>query len=88
MGFSRKMRRLKAKSYGEMGGEHARRLLLALRLGVIDSGTLGEATVSHDDWCSLLHRAGPCDCDPNITIQCQGGHTVMVGRDGLLVSSN
>jgi len=29
-------------------------------------GTVSSITVAHDDWCNLLARTGPCNCDPEV----------------------
>lgn len=59
------------------------RLLRAVELGLIDRGSIATAEVAHDDWCDLLKNAGPCNCDPRVTVNTERG-PVAVLADGNL----
>lgn len=31
-------------------------------------GRVSQATIRHENWCQLLKRLGPCNCDPDISL--------------------
>src|SRR5262249_51829444 len=54
---------------------HVRKQLALIASGELQLPGLGElahVTVAHAIWCSLLTRAGYCDCDPEIRVSPAG----------------
>ncbi|HLC28328.1 MAG TPA: hypothetical protein VJL07_02660 [Dehalococcoidia bacterium] len=52
-----------------IGGETERRMLLALRNGVIDKASLRKIGVRHDAGCQLRVAATECTCDPVFVVR-------------------
>jgi len=49
-------------------GNHLSRLREKLTTNPTRPGTVNHVAVLHDDWCDLLSRKGPCNCDPKLQV--------------------
>jgi hypothetical protein len=62
--------------------EYRKRMLLSIKLGIIDKPMLILADVMHDDPCDFF-KGKFCNCDPDIIIDADGG-TFALQKDGTL----
>ena len=53
--------------------------LHAMVSGTIRRGTVFHAIVAHDEWCDLIAGRGPCNCNPEVSVQRESLHE-MNGR--------
>ena len=46
--------------------------IIAKLAGVQLTPGLHHIIIRHDDWCDLLNRRGPCNCDPDVDLRLPG----------------
>ncbi len=50
-----------------MDGNYVAKLAAFITANGLQPHQVIEVNIAHDDWCALLTRGAPCDCDPTIS---------------------
>jgi hypothetical protein len=56
------------EEYRRRGGGNYLKKQLAVS-ALLQPGKIYQTHIFHDDWCALLARTGPCNCDPDIEMR-------------------